>query len=550
MRSWFTRLFSGTPNRPQASRRARLGLEALEQRDLMSGVPLTWTAPATPNTANTVTLAVVGNNLDVFDNDVVVKQQAISATSAVNLTGGGASPTFFNIQATLSGIPTTVNFAAKYDSATLGLLNSLQSIHGAVTIQGFQGSGQVILNASADSGVNPVTISSTSITGLSPATVNYNQLNWVNVTGRSTGTTQYTVTGSPGTVDLNLQSSTDWAVVSSTSNTVVVFGHAGNIASLHGASTGVNAFSAWSGWATLSGTGYYDMVGGFGQVYAFSHSARDVANFYGAGSGVNTLTAQKGYAYMVGPGYNNESLGFWRTNATSNSAQDSATLWNVAIAGDSTQVNGDGSGWISSVYHFPKVTAYGNGGAYQGSDFPDDHFDALLGTYDDYGSYNSYPQFQLYPGSLLFAKGSGNIFTSDGNVSVLSGPGYTIQMVDAHSLLNAFAEDASSSYTAFLNATGPTTMAKLFNPGPYMDTLAGVVQIPSSTPYTSPPSRVAVYGATGIAAYGKTWVSSVGNPFPAGTTSTGVTNFFGGTYTLYAWVDGWRFEQLGPQGWH
>ena len=191
----------------------------------------------------------------------------------------------------------------------------------------------------------------------------------------------------------------------------------------------------------MYGTGYYNDVVGFGQVYASSNAANDVANFYGAGSGINTFAVQKGYAYMMGQGYNNTALGFWRANATSYSSQDSATLYNVAIAGDSAQVNGDGSGWISSVYHFPQVTAYGNGGTYQGSDFPDDRFDALLGQFTD--GVDFYPVSALYAGSLLFAKGSGNVFTSNGAVSTLSGPGYAIELSNPHSLLSVFPEDTA-----------------------------------------------------------------------------------------------------------
>ena len=69
--------------------RTRLTLEALEARELMSAMPLSWTAPfgsLNGNSSNAIVLTVVNNNVQIFDNGQLVASQTVADTSSITLT--------------------------------------------------------------------------------------------------------------------------------------------------------------------------------------------------------------------------------------------------------------------------------------------------------------------------------------------------------------------------------------------------------------------------------------------------------------------------------
>jgi hypothetical protein len=484
-------------------RQARLGLESLEQRTLMSASPLTWTAPAGETGGRSVVLEVVGGNLEVFDNGALVKQQAVASTLSVNLTSGSNADTYFSIMNTVKNIPTTVNFASRYDSAYLGNGVSLQGIQGTLNINGFNGSGSVVMNASTDTGASPVTINAGSVTGLAPATINYSGVNTLDVYGRMSGPNQYTIAGSPGKVVFIGQSNSDTVYLNSTSGNVTVYGRSGDIAIMNGASTGSNTFLATSSRANMSGAGYSNEADGFGQVYAYSHASNDTAELYGASSGVNRLSAQQSYFYMTGNGYNNEALGFSNLQAYSSSPYDSATLYGVNMNADSTLATGGGLGWGFAVHNFPRVTAYGGASGR----------------------------------STLTADGSGgNTFTSNGIQSTLSGNGYFIEMIDVYNL--EVLTTPSATDAAFLDGTASSTDVEFY--GMFGD-MGGTIRRDGFS--------TVVLDCSSVVLFKPTSVEYIGNPFPAGTASSSTGNFAGFT-TLFALTNSGNLEQLGALGWN
>src|SRR5579871_3511208 len=84
--------------------KARLDLETLEVRALMSASPFNWTAPA--GGPNAIVLGVVANQIEVFDNGTLAASQDVSATSAINLTTAPRVSNSVTILSTPSGVPT------------------------------------------------------------------------------------------------------------------------------------------------------------------------------------------------------------------------------------------------------------------------------------------------------------------------------------------------------------------------------------------------------------------------------------------------------------
>src|SRR5439155_18571927 len=107
----------GKPKR--SPRQARLAVEDLEGRYLLSASPLTWTAPAKLST-NAVLLTIANGNVEVFDNGQLVASQAVASTSAITLTSVAGSMNTFDIRFTPAGIPTTINLRSPNDQVYVG----------------------------------------------------------------------------------------------------------------------------------------------------------------------------------------------------------------------------------------------------------------------------------------------------------------------------------------------------------------------------------------------------------------------------------------------
>src|SRR4051794_31195665 len=85
--NWITRRTnrSNQSNKsPKRAPRARLGVETLEQRDLMPATPWAWPTPA-GTSVQTVVLTVANGMVQIFDNGVLAAQQAVASASSVSL---------------------------------------------------------------------------------------------------------------------------------------------------------------------------------------------------------------------------------------------------------------------------------------------------------------------------------------------------------------------------------------------------------------------------------------------------------------------------------
>jgi hypothetical protein len=362
-------------------RRARLGLETLEARELLSGTPLVWTAPST--VSNTISLSVNAGQVQVWDNGVLEVSRAVTSISSITLNGNNSAQNTFDILSTPPGIATTIQsskpsgYSSYSESVTVGDSSGVQHIQGTLTINGSLGYvNKITVDDSADMGTRSATVSGSSITGLAPATIHYSGLldvfGELDVQGSRGQNSSYKITGTtPSNLNFFDNSASDRVTVSSTTGDVVVNGMAGDTASLIGPSSGTNVFLARPDYAILQL--YYPSndvdsvrVNGFSKVTAYSHSASDYAVLDGAGSGTNVFTAWPKDAVMKGSGYADEAVNFSKVTAQSYSTSDVAYL-NGASSGtntfegtpaDSSMVSSLSSGtYTNEAYGF--VTIYG-----------------------------------------------------------------------------------------------------------------------------------------------------------------------------------------------
>lgn len=485
---------TGSACRP--SRRARLGFETLEGRELMTASPLAWTAPAG---SHNIVMGVSHGTVQIYDFGQLVASRAVTAVSSISLTGSSGGQNLFQIYSSPANIQTTINAKGRDDVVVLGDPGAnaasntgpltpaapppatLQGVLGGVSVVGptVANGLQLYVVDSTDPNTHQAIINSNSVTGLTPAAINYSGVNSLTVYGSKGANSRYTINGGPARTVLNDGSSSDTVIVRSNAGGVTVNGMRGDVGFLYGAASGTNTFTATPAAgtipaaATLSGPGYTNVLNNFSGVVAYSNSAsdsaeltsaddpngstlvatptdatlsgtgysfdavgfehvtvdsenfsgHDVAMLTGASSGTNTLVASGNDATLSGPGYSLDISYFSTVNVTSKSAADTATLSGIAgseniLSASSVDAFMTGPGYTNKVIGFHTVTANG--------------------SYKD-KAYLTGPN-----------TGANNLSASP-NQAYLSGAGYNIS---ALGFANIYATSNSTSDTANLNGKG------------------------------------------------------------------------------------------------
>jgi hypothetical protein len=473
------RIKKSNQRRPASSmsRRARLGVEALEQRELMAGNLLSFMAPS-GNGTNNILLRVNAGNLEVLDNNVLAASQPVASTSAVALTGGTNTTNTINIQSTAAGVPTTVTLTTIGDTAKVGnTSNGVQSILGALTIQGF-GWSTVTVDDTADTGTRIATLGSKSVTGLAQADINFSGVSTLTVDGGKASYNVFSITGTPGLTNLYDNSNGDYVYLKSTSGTAVAYGLAGDWVYLYGSANSSNSFYATPTYASISGTGFFSQATGFKNVISYSSSASDTAYLYGNSSGTNTFTGDLSYAAFSGNNFFNEAIGFHKINAISSSASDVAYLnggsGTNTFTGTSTYATLSGSGYTNEADGFHTVIAYGSTvndvARLSGSSGGVNTFNAQPGFSNLYGSgYNlkvygfanviAHAATASDTASIDGASTGVNDFEASPTSAVVSGTGYSIE-ADAFARVDAYS--CSSYGQDFADLTGPSSGTNTF----------------------------------------------------------------------------------------
>jgi hypothetical protein len=293
----------------------------------------------------------------------IANTQRSGGGNVTTLDAGTGSDTV-NVQGT-AGPLTLYSRVLRQDVVNLGLNNSLSGINGAVTLNlsGFFSDFNVNVNDSADGGPHPnVALSAGSLTGLSPAAINFSALlpvNTLTINGGNGGTT-YTIGGAPNSeavTNLNLGAGANTVNVQGTGqaplnitsrgfsvNDVVNFGLSDNLAGIVSPVTIVN--SASSIYVNVNdqidGTNHTDVEISGGSLTGLAPAAINFVNLsyrltVNAGSGNDTFTLTGSQApFLFGVVLN---LGTGNTLVNVQGATNSLAINNVSFAGGPTVVN-------------------------------------------------------------------------------------------------------------------------------------------------------------------------------------------------------------------
>jgi Ca2+-binding RTX toxin-like protein len=137
--------------------------------------------------------------------------QAATGLTDIVLHGAAGSTDTFNVTQTPAGVQTTVDGNGDSATATISNAGSVQSILGPVTVLNSGGGTSSIgltVDDSKDATGRTATLSNTQLTGLSPATITFANLNVLTVNGGTGGNT-FTVTNTPPAITTNLNTGTN-----------------------------------------------------------------------------------------------------------------------------------------------------------------------------------------------------------------------------------------------------------------------------------------------------------------------------------------------------
>jgi hypothetical protein len=177
------------------------------------------------------------------------------------LNGGSAADTY-NIQSTAAGSTVKVNGGVSSDTFNLGSGNSLNTVQGALTVNGGGGTNTLIANDSSSASGQSYTLSSTQLTRSGIAAITYASLSAINATGSGNDTLTLltpvptvatTFNGGSGINKLVGPNATTTWTVSGVNSGIVTSVTFSNFQNLTGGS-GNDTFNVTTSTASLSGT--------------------------------------------------------------------------------------------------------------------------------------------------------------------------------------------------------------------------------------------------------------------------------------------------------
>jgi hypothetical protein len=155
---------------------------------------------------------------------------SVQGTPGATTLNSGTGNDSVNVQGTAN--PLTVQGQAGSDTVVIGSLapalgGTLAGITGAVTVKNASGSTALTIDDSGDVAAKTATMTSSALTGLAPAVINYANLSALTVDGGSGGNT-FTVASTPVATALNSGTGNDSVNVQGTANPLTVQGQAGS----------------------------------------------------------------------------------------------------------------------------------------------------------------------------------------------------------------------------------------------------------------------------------------------------------------------------------
>ncbi len=309
----------------------------------------TWAGPIT--LAGTTFLAADAGTLTV--SGVIGQAQA----------GSGLAKTGSGVVA-LSGQGNTYTGPTQIDDGTFGFATpkGMASVHiaqGTATVLGTTGNDVIAVSAGSVFQVNVNGV----LLAINPANVTTVKVEGnggsdsVTLSGRGKGESAIL---SPNSGQLV---STQYAIDVDGVASITVTGTADESAFLYD-SPGNDTFAGTPTYAYLKGTGFYNLVSGFGTVSAYASQGNDQALFYDS-PGKDRFGASPTYAWMQGPGFKNLAQGFANVAGYSSGGSDAAYLYDSpdkdTFTATPAYASLKGGGYLAQANGFSQVTAYGTG---------------------------------------------------------------------------------------------------------------------------------------------------------------------------------------------
>jgi hypothetical protein len=330
--------------------------------------PLTFTTP-TGSGPNNLTLrrrvSLLGDVVELLNNNVLVAAQALANTTGVQITGAA------NVADNLT-----------IDNAFGG------SVPIGITFDGGAGGGNT-LTITATTAADALTLTNSSATFNTFEVISYSNIQTVTASGAANDTATLndssgnaTLTGVPGSSTL---SGTNFSFQVTGYGTVTAVSSAGgsDTATLTG-SSGADSLTVAPVTVTLSGSGFSLTTSGFATVTANGNGGSDTANLTG-GPGTDTLTATPTTATLSGNGFSLlTAIGFATLTANGSGGSDAATLTgssgNDTLTASSTTASLSGSSFILTLNSFATLTVNGGGGSDTANLTGSNGADTLTGT--------------------------------------------------------------------------------------------------------------------------------------------------------------------------
>ncbi|HEX5273344.1 MAG TPA: hypothetical protein VFW33_22765 [Gemmataceae bacterium] len=423
-------------------RRAGLAVESLEDRLVPAGVwgwgdpppasPWSYTVPS-GHSQDTIIVNAIGSQLQVLDvsgGQVNTTTVSLTGVSSITLTGGTGTNTF-DVQSTPAGVPMTVKFTTALDSALVGSNGSAQGVKGNVSFYGYNGSGTVTVDDSADTTAHSASLFNGALSGLAPASVFINNL------------PSLVVKANPS---------------------------AGNSIQMVNSRTSANTFTGAPGKSTLGGGGVTLEVDNFFKVDAIGETTGDSATLSGSTAGANTLSARYAATGLSGPGYSLEVDYFGHADAIGATSRDVANVSGLSGYCNESHVGEDPDGSVSGNIYSIASTSLSD---------TENAFWSPISSYAYWRSLRGFHGVTLNAGSANdFVMMSADFyspcsFVGLANSAFLGGKGWAIQ---ANAFAQVMANGNPSSPSLMVSTPGDSTIYSAGQAGNGMTTPTGYVE--------------------------------------------------------------------------
>jgi hypothetical protein len=235
-------------------------------------------------------------------------------------------------------------------------------------------------------------------------------------------------------------------------------GSSSDVAVCFGSTTSTNWFGGTPSVSSMAGNGYEDLISGFFKVEGLAGTSSDQAWLYGATSARNTFVGTPGSSKMTASGYQRVADGFHSVVAYAGTSSDQADLsgstkgFNTFAAWAATNSDMAGPGYDYEVRGFAKIEAHAGTAA---------DVAQLFGPKSPFNTFTAGPT-----SSALSGKGYQNIVDGFGAVYAYAGnPGDVAYFTGSTTSANHFIGNGSVDSSGYVSAHATSTFSHMYGKG-------------------------------------------------------------------------------------